>query len=785
MSFLASSQRGYDSLVHSDLALPSISPSSRHQMHFPQFDSNSLPPLAPSASAPAAAENRPSPPSTAADDDSAVPPRVGQTRCYWSLLTPDLHFLYLDPVLAAHLGEQAEALVGKSLLAFVHPDEQASAKLDLGSVLESRTLHGSVTRVRYSRLARVRRQLGYTGPEEEWPDAKKVCFDEDYMGMDVVINWASDGLVLCFMHAVTDLTPRDNDEVNKTGWTNWCGTPSMSAEQVQLLYQRLLSGVPQPLSMSRVFQILLNQPDRSLLISWPPEQEEPGGPTSKDFAKLAQDVQITSGVSSSTDAKTSCTRRYKAHQTMHFGADSSKEVESIFIPHGSIIFACHKVNPSTRQLNPNNAGPHQLANPQYPSQVPYYDQPPSSYSLPPVPAPNASYSGFPPPSHHGPPQYPSGPWPHHPDSPNSQPHYQWSTHNGPITSGPSVSSVRSSSYAPAQQTWPPQQGSYMDAGPAGPPAYNQSQAPSGSPYPPPGTTNEDTPPSPGSDYVPPSRINNRRGSGNTRDQYGSGGRSSGNPPVGISRCASCKVTHSPEWRKGPSGKKDLCNACGLRYARSRAKKDGALPTTQSMRKRKDRVLSNLQKEHSPSGSPIPAGYSDVRRGYYDEGSFASTSSTESAATATGDMYPPHPGFNNISPSPSPSSGGSHYIPYAQAGGPAQNPHGETRHYTTTGTAYYSVPPPAPPVQSAHAASYAHAAQAPPRLEPIVPYSARVSPQVSPATPAPASPNSATISVASFEREKAVKEQEQEGLPPSPVLGEARRMSGGRSGYAQE
>ena len=64
----------------------------------------------------------------------------------WSLLTSDLTFLYLDPVLAAHLGEQAELLIGKSLLTYVHPDEQASARVDLGGVLESRTLHGSVTR---------------------------------------------------------------------------------------------------------------------------------------------------------------------------------------------------------------------------------------------------------------------------------------------------------------------------------------------------------------------------------------------------------------------------------------------------------------------------------------------------------------------------------------------------------------------------------------------------------------------------------------------------------------
>lgn len=54
--------------------------------------------------------------------------------------------MYLDPVLASHLAEQADLLLGKSLLEFVHPDEQASAENDLGGVLKSRTLHGSVTR---------------------------------------------------------------------------------------------------------------------------------------------------------------------------------------------------------------------------------------------------------------------------------------------------------------------------------------------------------------------------------------------------------------------------------------------------------------------------------------------------------------------------------------------------------------------------------------------------------------------------------------------------------------
>ncbi|RCH84624.1 blue light receptor [Rhizopus stolonifer] len=33
-------------------------------------------------------------------------------------------------------------------------------------------------------------------------------------------------------------------------------------------------------------------------------------------------------------------------------------------------------------------------------------------------------------------------------------------------------------------------------------------------------------------------------------------------------CTQCQSTDSPEWRKGPNGPKELCNACGLRYAKT-------------------------------------------------------------------------------------------------------------------------------------------------------------------------------------------------------------------------
>ncbi|KXS09899.1 hypothetical protein M427DRAFT_149316 [Gonapodya prolifera JEL478] len=46
-------------------------------------------------------------------------------------------------------------------------------------------------------------------------------------------------------------------------------------------------------------------------------------------------------------------------------------------------------------------------------------------------------------------------------------------------------------------------------------------------------------------------------------------------------CEECGITSSPEWRKGPSGMKTLCNACGLRYARKNARGGGAHRTGSS------------------------------------------------------------------------------------------------------------------------------------------------------------------------------------------------------------
>lgn len=146
----------------------------------------------------------------------------------------------------------------------------------------------------------------------------------------------------------------------------------------------------------RVFQILANSPARKVLFTWPPSPSlggQAGGEErglvgaacaydASQFGKLASNVRIDSPVQSATaspassseaaaatthpdqaqslhththklnrpsdpdstyaEVKTSCTRRYRSQQTFHSGGVLN-DVESIFIPHGSVIFACHQV----------------------------------------------------------------------------------------------------------------------------------------------------------------------------------------------------------------------------------------------------------------------------------------------------------------------------------------------------------------------------------------------------------------------------------------------------------
>ncbi|KAL2115082.1 hypothetical protein VTJ04DRAFT_10745 [Mycothermus thermophilus] len=62
--------------------------------------------------------------------------------------------------------------------------------------------------------------------------------------------------------------------------------------------------------------------------------------------------------------------------------------------------------------------------------------------------------------------------------------------------------------------------------------------------------------------------NGRRGSGGGRGSA-SGGEGGGSG--GVKDCAHCHKRETPEWRRGPSGQRDLCNSCGLRWAKQAGK----------------------------------------------------------------------------------------------------------------------------------------------------------------------------------------------------------------------
>jgi PAS domain S-box-containing protein len=69
-------------------------------------------------------------------------------------------------------------------------------------------------------------------------------------------------------------------------------------------------------------------------------------------------------------------------------------------------------------------------------------------------------------------------------------------------------------------------------------------------------------------------------------------------------CTDCGTLDSPEWRKGPSGPKTLCNACGLRWAKKEKKRIGKEGASSAGREgTQDGVgIAGMNQNHSNSGS---------------------------------------------------------------------------------------------------------------------------------------------------------------------------------------
>ncbi|KAF2658080.1 white collar [Lophiostoma macrostomum CBS 122681] len=63
-------------------------------------------------------------------------------------------------------------------------------------------------------------------------------------------------------------------------------------------------------------------------------------------------------------------------------------------------------------------------------------------------------------------------------------------------------------------------------------------------------------------------------------------------------CANCHTRTTPEWRRGPSGNRDLCNSCGLRWAKQNGRVSPRTPSQQS-----DKSKKSASPRHNPATSP--------------------------------------------------------------------------------------------------------------------------------------------------------------------------------------
>ena len=141
-------------------------------------------------------------------------------------------------------------------------------------------------------------------------------------------------------------------------------------------------------------------------------------------------------------------------------------------------------------------------------------------------------------------------------------------------------------------------------------------------------------------------------------------------------------------------------SCGLRYARSRAKKEGI--TTQ--RRRKDKVMA-LAKHESPPGvsapaPPIPVPYSNLRRSSYDDTLLSSSAGSASGSEQYSQQQSLHgtSNFDNLTPSPSPPAG-SVPFPHYNAQSQSTRQADSRGHYAVQSGSLYPSPLSHPPLQS--------------------------------------------------------------------------------------
>ncbi|KAK4703233.1 hypothetical protein P7C70_g2988, partial [Phenoliferia sp. Uapishka_3] len=603
-------------------------------------------------------------------DRSVTKVELGRTRCYWTIMTPTLEFVFADPILHTHLATESTKFIGSSMLDIIHPEEVGSLREDLiadrngrSGGVENGGIFGSVTRCRQSRVSRIRRQLGCTDPVVPG-NASEYVFDADYLEVQITTSWIGsptkdkgNGLVLGFFH-VTAGTPSyivrfvrlpksnsisppktdidatmDANQQNPSGWTNWCGPhlkdgPYLDPFRCQQLLDslKLATGCSSPRGSpafgedeevdgppQHVFQILDHTGEA--IVSFP-DSESGGGRSydKREYAKLA--MEVVARPRSNVEANTSCTRRYRSkHPIMKSGTLTT--IESVVILYGCVTFAIFQTGGIYLPTAMPTVHPSPLLG--FGAESFELETVPRT---PPMMKRNARHldegdeesyvierqrrkktsMGNSDPNSFGSNLLKSGPL----TIATSQPlHYKPSVNDHASTSGdlsPTVATASAilgsfsstngqhdttdysrplphqgmGSFQLQHQPHPLQQSSFAPSEQSG--VYQQTHPRSESfqSY----SSEEIVNSSSMTSKLPPlrpakSRISEEQSSVSGADPPSKAPKAKAEPvnKLGPKACESCGTINSPEWRKGPGGVKSLCNACGLRYARSVARKN--------------------------------------------------------------------------------------------------------------------------------------------------------------------------------------------------------------------
>lgn len=79
-------------------------------------------------------------------------------------------------------------------------------------------------------------------------------------------------------------------------------------------------------------------------------------------------------------------------------------------------------------------------------------------------------------------------------------------------------------------------------------------------------------------------------------------------------CANCHTRVTPEWRRGPSGQRDLCNSCGLRWAKLNGRVSPRTNSGQSVHSGGAASARGSNASASPRNTPHPAGQTTPQQG---------------------------------------------------------------------------------------------------------------------------------------------------------------------------